>query len=159
MNNIFKILNIDLVPKIPLFLALGGTIPFIFLSLGIWFFSYELKLLALYNLLNYSVIIITFIGAIYWGKAMIDGDKKIKPYIISIIPSLISWFMLMGFITNYVVLLTFLIVAFFLMYFIDIKYMKKGFFPSWYMQIRKIVSFIVITTLCFAIIGVNTYIL
>ena len=37
MNNIFKILNIDLVPKIPLFLALGGTIPFIFAQILIWF--------------------------------------------------------------------------------------------------------------------------
>ncbi len=74
MKNFIKLLNLDLVPKVPLFLALGGVIPFIILSCGIWFFSYEIKLIALYNLLNYSVVIITFIG---WLSLSFLGKKLI----------------------------------------------------------------------------------
>ena len=57
MKNFIKLLKLDLVPKVPLFLALGGVIPFIILSCGIWFVSYEIKLIALYNLLNSQALI------------------------------------------------------------------------------------------------------
>tara|TARA_Y100001936_G_scaffold254138_1_gene325521 strand:+ start:5732 stop:6211 length:480 start_codon:yes stop_codon:yes gene_type:complete len=157
MKNFIKLLKLDLVPKVPLFLALGGVIPFIILSCGIWFFSYEIKLIALYNLLNYSVIIITFIGAIYWGVAMLNNERMVMPYFISIMPSLISWFMLMGFITNYLIILSCFIVIFAFIYFIDIKYTKRDFFPKWYMSLRKIVSFIVLLSLGFASFGVNIH--
>ncbi len=155
MNNILNFFNLGKVPKVPLFLGLGGVIPFILLTFGIWFFPYDLKLLALYNLLNYSVIIISFLGAIYWGVAMRSEDRSLKPYLISVIPSLLCWFMLMGFFSNYLLILVFIILAFFCIYLMDVKYVKSGFFPEWYMSLRKTVSIIVILSLGLASIGVN----
>ena len=159
MSNILKIFNLENVPKAPLFLGLSGIIPFIFLTIGIWFFPYDLKLFALYNLLNYSVIIISFLGAIYWGVAMRNEKKSFKPYFISVIPSILSWFMLMGFFSHYLLILVFIILTFFCIYFMDIKYVKSGFFPEWYGSLRKTISIIIVLTLGLASIGVNIKIL
>tara|TARA_B100000686_G_scaffold354093_1_gene462625 strand:- start:1956 stop:2435 length:480 start_codon:yes stop_codon:yes gene_type:complete len=159
MKKILIILNLNEAPRIPLLLAMVGVIPFIFLSLGIWFLSDLLKSVALYYLLNYSVIIITFIGAIYWGVAMEKGEKKFTPYFISVIPALLCWFMFMGFFSNYILILVFFLFSFFFMYLIDLQYVKSNFFPIWYLALRKIVSVIVIICLGFAAIGVNIKIL
>ena len=159
MKKILIILNLNEVPRIPLFLSVVGVIPFIFLSLGIWFLSDVLKSIALYYLLNYSVIIITFIGAIYWGVAMEKGEKNFKPYFISVVPALLCWFMFMGFFSNYFLILVFFIFAFFFMYLVDVKYVRSNFFPTWYLKLRKIISVIVLLCLCFATIGVNIKIL
>ena len=159
MKKILIILNLNEVPGIPLLLTMGGLIPFIFLSLGIWFFNDVLKSIALYYLLNYSVIIITFLGAIYWGVAMEKGEKNFKPYVISIIPALLCWFVFMGFFSNYILILIFFIFAFFSMYLVDVKNVRSNFFPTWYLPLRKIVSVIVLLCLSFATIGVNIKIL
>ena len=92
----FKIF-LNQIPSAPLFLSLGGVVPFVLLSAGLWFLPYEYKLLALYNLLNYSVIILSFIGAVHWGVAITKGIKSYKHYLIAITPALLSWFMLIGF--------------------------------------------------------------
>ena len=159
MKNFLIILNLNKVPRIPLLLAMGGVIPFITFSLGIWFFNDNLKLVSLYYLLNYSVIIVTFLGAIYWGAAMEKGEKNFKPYVISIIPALLCWFVFMGFFSNYILILIFFIFAFFFMYLVDMKYVRSNFFPTWYLALRKIVSVIVLLCLGFATIGVNIKIL
>ena len=159
MEKILIILNLNEVPRIPLFLTMVGLVPFIFLSLGIWFLNHALKPIALYYLLNYSVIIITFIGAIYWGVAMEKGEKYFKPYFISVIPALLCWLMFMGFFSNYILILVFFIFSFFFMYLVDVKYVRSNFFPTWYLALRKIVSVIVLLCLGFATIGVNIKIL
>ena len=56
--------------------GLGGTIPFVFLSIGVYVFPYEWKLIALYNLLNYSVIVLSFLGAVHWGVAIYGKNKN-----------------------------------------------------------------------------------
>lgn len=38
---------------------------------------------------NYAAIILTFVGAIHWGRALSNGDTKLMSF--SVIPSLIAW--------------------------------------------------------------------
>ena len=154
----FKIF-LNQIPNAPLFLSLGVVFPFVLLSAGLWFLPYEYKLLALYNLLNYSVIILSFIGAVHWGVAITKGIKSYKHYLIAITPALLSWFMLIGFFANYIVILIFFLLAFLTMFFIDMHYTKSGFFPVWYLPLRKLVSIIVIISIGLAAIAVNIKVL
>ena len=111
MQKFLSLFNLHNTPLIPLLFGIAGTVPFVFLSLGIWVFTYELKLIALYNLINYSVLILSFTGAIHWGAAMIRSDKGYKSYLISILPALLSWFLLIGFIVNYLIIFIILFIV------------------------------------------------
>ena len=155
MKQFLSYFNLQNVPLLPLLLGIAGTIPFIFLSLSIWIFTYELKLLALYNLINYSVVILSFIGAIHWGATMVRNDNNYKSYLISILPALLSWFLIMGFIVSYMIIFIILMVLFLGMFFIDVKAVKEKIIPQWYLSLRKIITVIVFLSLGSVTMAIN----
>ena len=61
MSKYLSFFNLFKTPMAPLILGLGGTLPFIFLSVVIWMGSTDLQLIALFNLINYSIIILSFV--------------------------------------------------------------------------------------------------
>ena len=64
--------NLFKTPMAPLILGLGGTLPFIFLSVVIWLGSTDLQLIALFNLHKlFNYIILSFVGAVHWGTMML----------------------------------------------------------------------------------------
>ena len=135
--------------------GLGGTIPFVFLSIGVYVFPYEWKLIALYNLLNYSVIVLSFLGAVHWGVAIYGKNKNSKVYVWSVIPALASWFILMGFTTDYIIIILFLILCFAVTYYVDLLSTRKSIFPAWYLRLRKFFTIVVFICLGFVAIAIN----
>jgi hypothetical protein len=155
MKKLLSLFNLQNTPSFPLLFGIGGAFPFIFLSIGIWVFTYELKLIALYNLINYSVLILSFTGAVHWGAAMVRNDKGYKPYLISIIPALLSWFLLMGFIVNYLIIFIILIILYLSVFFIDINAVKENYLPQWYIPMRKFITVIVLLSLGSVCMAIN----
>jgi len=136
--------------------GLGGLIPFVVMSLGIYIFPHYLKLMALYNLINYSVIVLSFIGAVHWGAAISNKNSEFKTYFWSVIPAISSWFILMGFITtNYILIVLFLLLCFVITYFADLISAKKSILPKWYLRLRKILSIVVFICLGLVVIALN----
>ena len=96
----------------------------------------------------YGSIILTFLGAVYWGIILYDSRKdliseKVKTYIIcwSIIPSLWSGLIL---IFNHNITIIILALCFLVVQFVDeyiIKYFK---FPKWYLFLRRSLTIVVI---------------
>ena len=155
MQKFLSLFNLENIPSFPLLFGIGGALPFIFLSLGIWVCTYELKLIALYNLINYSVLILSFTGAVHWGAAMVRNDKDYKSYLISIIPALLSWFLLIGFIVNYLIIFIILIILYLFIFFIDIKTVGEKKFPQWYLPMRKFITIIVLLSLGSVCMAIN----
>tara|TARA_B110000008_G_scaffold6710_1_gene6610 strand:+ start:4784 stop:5263 length:480 start_codon:yes stop_codon:yes gene_type:complete len=155
MLKYLSFINLYKIPIAPLIFGLSGTLPFILLSIAIWICSYELKLMALYNLINYSIIILSFVGAIHWGAAMIREDTNYKWYFISIIPALLSWFLIMGFIANYLLIFIILMILFLSMFFIDIRAVRNKILPHWYLPLRKIITIIVFLSLGSVCLAIN----
>ena len=101
----------------------------------------------------YGSIILTFLGAVYWGIILYDSRKdliseKVKTYIIcwSIIPSLWSGLIL---IFNHNITIIILALCFMVVQFVDeyiIKYFK---FPIWYLFLRRSLTIVVIFILIF----------
>jgi len=99
----------------------------------------------------YGSIILTFLGAVYWGIILNDSHKnlipdKVKTYIIcwSIIPSLWSSLIL---IFNHNITIIVLAICYIIVQFVDefvIKYFK---FPIWYLFLRRLLTIIVILIL------------
>ena len=102
----------------------------------------------------YGSIILTFLGAVYWGIILNDSHKnlipdKVKTYIIcwSIIPSLWSSLIL---IFNHNITIIVLAICYIIVQFVDefvIKYFK---FPIWYLFLRRLLTIIVILILLFS---------
>ena len=102
----------------------------------------------------YGSIILTFLGAVYWGIILNDSHKnlisdKVKTYIIcwSVIPSLWSGLIL---IFSHNITIIILALCYMIVQFVDeliIKYFK---FPIWYLFLRRSLTMSVIFILIFS---------
>ena len=139
--------------KLITLLSIFGLLPFFFGLIDL--FLNKDNLFFLINLPKYyGSIILTFLGAIYWGIILNDSHKnlipdKVKTYIIcwSIIPSLWSSLIL---IFNHNITIIVLAICYIIVQFVDefvIKYFK---FPIWYLFLRRLLTIIVILILLFS---------
>ena len=139
--------------KLIILLGIFGLLPFLFglidllLNKGNLFFVINLPK-------YYGSIILTFLGAVYWGIILNDSHKnliseKFKTYIVcwSIIPSLWSSLIL---IFNHNITIIILAICYIIVQFVDefiIKYFK---FPIWYLFLRRSLTIIVVFILIFS---------
>ena len=145
----FKNLN----SKLIIFLSILGLLPFFFGLIDL--LLNKDNLFFIINLPKYyGSVILTFLGAVYWGIILNDNRKnliteKVKIYIIcwSIIPSLWSCLILI-FDNNITIII--LAICYIIVQFVDefvIKYFK---FPIWYLFLRRLLTTIVILILIFS---------
>ena len=139
--------------KLIVLLSILGLLPFFFGLIDL--LLNKNNLFFVINLPKYyGSIILTFLGAIYWGIILNDSHKnlipdKVKTYIIcwSIIPSLWSSLIL---IYNHNITIIVLAICYIIVKFVDefvIKYFK---FPIWYLFLRRLLTIIVILILLFS---------
>ena len=145
----FKNLN----SKLIIFLSILGLLPFFFGLIDL--LLNKDNLFFIINLPKYyGSVILTFLGAVYWGIILNDNrenliTEKVKIYIIcwSIIPSLWSCLIL---IFNNNITIIILAICYIIVQFVDefvIKYFK---FPIWYLFLRRLLTTIVILILIFS---------
>ena len=139
--------------KIIILLSIFGLLPFVFGLVDL--LLNKDNLFFVINLPKYyGSIILTFLGAVYWGIILNDSHKnstpdKVKTYIVfwSIIPSLWSSLIL---IFNHNITIIILAICYIVVQFVDefvIKYLK---FPIWYLFLRRLLTIIVIFILIFS---------
>ena len=139
--------------KLIILLSILGLLPFFFGLIDL--LLNKDNLFFVINLPKYyGSIILTFLGAVYWGIILNDSHKnlipdKVKTYIIcwSIIPSLWSSLIL---IYNHNITIIVLAICYIIVQFVDefvIKYFK---FPIWYLFLRRLLTMIVILILLFS---------
>ena len=150
-SNYFYFKNIN--SKLIILLSVLGLLPFIFGLIDL--LLNKNNLFFVINLPKYyGSIILTFLGAVYWGIIINDTHKnlisdKVKTYIIcwSIIPSLWSGLIL---IFSHDISIIILALCYMIVQFVDeliIKYFK---FPIWYLFLRRSLTIIVILILIFS---------
>ena len=139
--------------KLIILLSVLGLLPFFFGLIDL--LLNKNNLFFVINLPKYyGSIILTFLGAVYWGIILNDSHKnlitdKVKTYIIcwSIIPSLWSCLIL---IYNHNITIILLAICYIIVQFVDefvIKYFK---IPIWYLFLRRLLTIIVILILLFS---------
>lgn len=72
-------------------LGYAGLIPFVGLSLCVWWFDSAVREQYLHVLLTYAASILSFLGAIHWGLAMRDQSPPNTLLAWGVMPSLIAW--------------------------------------------------------------------
>lgn len=128
-------------------LGYGGLIPFIGLAT---LANIEPSHGILYRgaLLLYGAVILSFVGAIHWGVAMMvtdlnDQDRR-AAYVWSVIPALMAW---MTYILSPITAALALVLGFLLQYWRDATLARKIAWPVWYLPLRIRLTLVAILSL------------
>ena len=128
-------------------LGYGGLIPFIGLAT---LANIEPSHGPLYRgaLLLYGAVILSFVGAIHWGVAMMvtdlnDQDRR-AAYVWSVIPALMAW---MTYILSPITAALVLVLGFLLQYWRDATLARKIAWPVWYLPLRIRLTLVAILSL------------
>ncbi|HAJ43310.1 MAG TPA: DUF3429 domain-containing protein, partial [Alcanivorax sp.] len=72
-------------------LGIGGLLPFYALALLTWHDG--LRTWALDSVTGYAAVILAFLGAVHWGRALADLDQRnhIGTLLFGIMPAMIGW--------------------------------------------------------------------
>ena len=153
--NIYHSINYH--EKIMILISFMGMIPFMIGLLDLWF-NQENLIFSINFVKYYGVIILTFLGSIYWGIILnqnktITFSNQFKVLIIiwSITPAFGGTLILL---IDKDISLIILSIGYLICQIIDEIYNKFLFFPNWYILLRRLLSFTVITILvsCYLIL-------
>jgi len=129
-------------------LGYGGLIPFLGTALLCWLAPGQ-RSLWLQMLLGYGAVILSFVGALHWGFAMVHPDTTGQPmngmYTRSVMPSLLGWVALL---VHPAVGAGLLIAGFLAHYRQDLRLSGLLPLPAWYLPLR--LQLTVVACLCLA---------
>ena len=143
------------VPAPALWLGVLGLVPFVGAT-GLSLMKAVIDpSIALTALITYGAVILSFLGGIHWGAALIRDHAKDAPgqtgwYVLSVLPSLVAWGALL--MTPAKGLVT-LAVSFLAMASIDTFAARAGQLPNWYPKLRWLLSTVVIV--CLVVVGLS----
>jgi hypothetical protein len=121
-------------------LGYAGLIPFIVLSISSWL-APPLGAESTDLLVLYAAIILSFMGAVHWGAALVnDGQHSGAHYTASVIPALVAW---LAVLTPTPVAITLLLVSFIMLYRHDCRVNDQLGFAAWYLPLRKQLTVVV----------------
>lgn len=150
----------DDIPRPAALLGIGGLLPFVALSAGLWLLGRDLAGLAADALVAYAAVILSFMGGVHWGVATIysappaataptgaPGARSSRLFLASVLPALAAWpaalleppLAFAAFAASFLALLAF-----------DISVVRTGLLPGWYGKLRILLTSIVVVCLVVA---------
>lgn len=141
------------IPRAPLLLGLAGLLPFLWGVATLW--SDPLADLTMrvagprfvgpYVILSYGTVILAFMSGVLWGFATkATGRVAATGYALSVLPALWAFFMVGG---GPVAAAINLIAGFIALLGLDYMFWKQGLAPSWWMQLRVLLTLVVVACL------------
>lgn len=133
-------------PTVVAWLGYGGLLPFVGTALLCWLAPGQ-RVWWLDMLLTYGAVILSFVGALHWGFAMVHPATAGRPmngmYAWSVMPSLLGWAALL---VAPAAGATLLIAGFLVQYRQDLRLARVLTLPAWYMPLR--LQLTVVACLC-----------
>ncbi len=122
--------------RAPLWLGYGGLLPFLVLAPASLFDRIHGDLWS-HALYGYGAIILTFVGALHWGIAMMsstcDERTRLRAYVWSVVPALLAWpALLLSPLDASLVL----VAGFVAHYWRDRRLAGEAGLPGWYLPLR-----------------------
>ncbi|HAN80729.1 MAG: DUF3429 domain-containing protein [Gammaproteobacteria bacterium] len=125
-----------------------GLIPFVAGAVTA-LLSEELLSLAFQAFILYSLAILSFMGGVHWGLALIIGTRQSTRLLISVVPVIVAWICLIALPAP--LTLAVLGGCFIAQWFIDRPILAELPIPSWYLEMRP--------RLAYAVAGCHLFIL
>lgn len=136
-------------PATVAWLGYGGLLPFIGLALA-GAADPGRALIWMNAMLAYGAVILSFVGALHWGVAMVapQAASRSSLFVWSVVPSLLGWAALLGAQAGFAGTAALVLVAGFLAHFVmDLRLAKSGTqLPAWYLPLR--LQLTSVATLC-----------
>ena len=117
-----------------------GLIPFVFGAVTA-LLSQELVPLAFQAFILYSLAILSFMGGVHWGLALITGTRQSTRLLISVVPVVAAWICLIALPAP--LTLAVLGGGFIAQWFIDRPILAELPIPSWYLEMRPRLAYVV----------------
>ncbi len=117
-----------------------GLIPFMFGAVTA-LLSQELVSLAFQAFILYSLAILSFMGGVHWGLALITGTRQSTRLLISVVPVVAAWISLIALPAP--LTLAVLGGGFIAQWFIDRPILAELPIPSWYLEMRPRLAYVV----------------
>lgn len=117
-----------------------GLVPFVGGAIAA-LLSEELASVGLQAFVLYSLAILSFMGGIHWGLALIVGTRQSARLLISIVPVLVGWVCLLTLPLHFT--LAILGGAFIAQWFADRPILAELPIPAWYFEMRPRLAYIV----------------
>jgi len=141
------------VPSAPLWLGAGGLVPFIVLTGALWIVPVEYHPTLQDWLRTYAAVILSFVGAVHWGIAMLHRDMNDQDRAVvmgwSVVPGLVAWVALLMSLRPE---LTLTGAMFVIHYTMDRQLATRFPIPDWYLRLRSGLTIIVVACLGIAAI-------
>ncbi len=117
-----------------------GLIPCVFGAVTA-LLSQELVSLAFQAFILYSLAILSFMGGVHWGLALITGTRQSTRLLISVVPVVAAWICLIALPAP--LTLAVLGGGFIAQWFIDRPILAELPIPSWYLEMRPRLAYVV----------------
>ncbi len=131
-------------------MGLAGLLPFTFGALAVCF-APEIRAEAASALIVYGAIVLSFLGGVRWGFAMLEGGEgSWSAYGLSAIPSLLAW---IGALTSGPEGLIILALALVLWFFAERANPPSLPLPAWYGRVRGVLTAIATVSLSAAAVS------
>ena len=137
----------EMPPPAATVLVVLGIVPFVAGALGFWLLPPEWAAHALDAQVFYAVPVLSFLGAVHWGVALVegpDGDRLWVRLGWGVVPALIGW--LAALMTAGPALIV-LMAGFGAAYLVDLRARDRGDLPAWYLGLRRRATALVLLSL------------
>lgn len=130
-------------------LGYAGVLPFLLLAIAVHVVGEAASSRALLSLQHYAAVILTFVGAVHWGRALHEPVESGRLYW-AVTPSLIGWVALS---LPADAAMAILIAAFLLCWWVDRAIYSTEPFGNWYMKMRTHLTLCVLAGLLIGWLG------
>jgi cadmium resistance protein CadD (predicted permease) len=137
-------------PKLARHLGFAGVLPFYLGAAALWAADETAQDAALAITMIYAATILSFVGAVHWGRALAEpGGEQGLGW--SVVPALLGWIAAAW--LDALPGLILLIVGFWAAFTVDARAAREGRFPLWYLDLRKHLSALVVLALGLCVIA------
>lgn len=140
-------------PSIAMLLGIGGLIPFAICSLVALTNTPPNGERALFALIAYGAVILSFLGGVHWGFGLegagtAPSDVQRARFGLGVVPALIGWVaLLLAFLGYGRIALALLVIGYFISTIVEARASRGGYVPRGYMGLRWVLSSLVVLML------------
>jgi hypothetical protein len=145
-------LDRDPIPRTAFWLGTSGLLPFIVLTGGLYALPNESAPWLVNWLSSYAAVILSFVGAVHWGLALVhprlkDSDRPVF-MAWSVVPALAAWLALLMPPRTGMLLMA---LTFAVQYAADRQFAQRFDLPAWYLRLRTGLTAVVVLCLLLAV--------
>jgi hypothetical protein len=151
-------MQLDPMPRTAFWLGAGGLLPFVVLTSALYALPDHTRPQLLFWLSAYAAVVLSYVGALHWGIAMVHTQMREQERTLSmawsVVPALAGWVSLL--LPPRTGLL--LMAATFAVHFAaDFQLAQRFSLPGWYLRLRGGLTTVAVLCLLLAMVPSNTF--